>query len=901
MPPKRSKNANKKKNKNRNKNNQNRTKKGNGGSIATGVNSGKQKTSQYNTKGDIPEEWTGQKWHQGPKETLSTVYSAYKAATNRFVKYMMNQCPKSVFGQEHTANSLVPAADWMKETQHVIEDRSVLKDLRLAIVMRRRVAKSVYGGGDAGHLHFLRVLMYCWTILKDLPTPSVRRIAAVSRIFEKENRFAALTEEDDMEIDDDDEIFPSTPVPRPDPQPEALTLDELLNSDDRNDAILFLLTLDDLMKKISEQYQMVVQNHYGFKSQHCLPTAIVEPIMEAAVATNLTIQLVQQLETELMLQHSHLTSPYRLLATFVLPELTQELDSILRNHTAENVTEQDLKCFLGDCLECVYRNPSDPFNKKDTIVQECCAGWKVDSIGASKLEDFFVGLVRVARLEVPIGPEIKMNQQFQALYQSFGGSASHSWIQNMPFIGGGRAIHHTLRLLQAFGSVVYNTPEDRTIEPRHGFFGKYPWRPGQALRIAGDLDELLMTDILPSWVTMCRQGILKSDLPRQEELCPLFVVMKRYFKHPEKTTSWSTAFAIHALLTAILETDCIADTLWIHCESAFQNYFRQLDWAQTLTQDRPDLVESSNWQHNMRGIRFLENLGLPVFGKRALWNPLCAGSTLSYLTFFGNLEAGSFFLDCHAQLRMVLHLYHALIVNSILREGQIPFLDLLYKVFRNSKVIWEGGLPRKGEFVQRFWMCSGNSICEANEMKEEVKRFFGLAGNVRPDQFDSKAKRTRTMSILEPADFAKSYRRICKRDFHDVVDKYHTPEQRRSSRGTDQYLHAVRTNDTLDAMDSEQQLLSFNFVATGAILKLFLYSLGQILQWDPIMDSFSLGSDQLKRQMYVQLFAQRLLGSLDFADNPVKYEFRQVPLCETSSAFMETFFGQLDPAQMMWF
>ena len=73
---------------------------------------------------------------------------------------------------------------------------------------------------------------------------------------------------------------------------------------------------------------------------------------------------------------------------------------------------------------------------------------------------------------------------------------------------------------------------------------------------------------------------------------------------------------------------------------------------------------------------------------------------------------------------------------------------------------------------------------------------------------------TRKLVPIESAEISKNYRRICNRDFHDVVDRYHTLEQSRRGGGADQYNIMVRTNDTLDAIDDEQKLLSMNLPST---------------------------------------------------------------------------------------
>ena len=866
---------------------------------------------------------SGANWSSIKEHNYPSVYLRYKAATNRCVTYMMENTPDSVLGNRRNVNALLRAADWMLESQHVVANALILKDLRLAIRQRDRTAKTVYGGGDEGHRHFLEVLRYCYFVLKDLRILPQGEGEVETGGTQQKNSYSALMEDDSEGEEEDEEVFPSTKMARPEPEPESqsISLEDLLYSDDRNDAILFLFTLDELMKTVSDQYQEVARSYIDYKNQKCPDSAIVGKLLEAAVSTNMAIQQVQQLEGDLVAQHPTLTTPYRLLAILAFPEITQRVGEILHSHSHSSTspTAKDITSYLGDCLECCIRNPSDQFNKKDTIVHKFCDEWKIDASGSKQLDVFFDAIRKVTSLELPVANEAQMNR---LLYQELG-AKSHTWIQNMPFIGGDqRAIHHTLRLLQAFGTVVYDTPNDRQIVPKRGIFGT-PWRPGQATRITGNLDELLMSDILPQWVTMCRHGVIgKADLPRQDELCPLFVSILSYVKNPEKPVLWSTTFAIHALLTAVFEVDRagIGHQLSMTSKEVFQGYFRMHEWATDLSRKEEDSVQSSQWAHNMLMVGFLDNLGLPVFGDLALWNPLCAGTTFLYLTYFGNLEAGCCLIDCHAQLRIVLHLYHALIDRGILRSGQLPCLDMLYFAFRKSKAIWEGTPPQQGEFVQRFWICFGSSIADAKRMSESAKHnIIGSSAShgATPETQSRQSSRsntisgTRKMSPIEPADISKSFRRICYRDFHDVVDKYHTAEQRRRSKGTDQYLFAVRTNDTLDAIEDEQQLLAFHFPSTGVLLEQFVCSLGRILQWEPLLGSRSnmpglgtppiAGTENMKRQGFAYLFAQFLLGALDFSVDPFSHEFMGVPLGQATATFMSAFFGRLDPSRVRWF
>ena len=101
----------------------------------------------------------------------------------------------------------------------------------------------------------LPVLTYCWSVLNSLPKTAknekVDSDAESSKQQDTANAFQALMEdsdeEDDIAVEED--MFPSTPVERPSlpSGSQPLSLDELMNSDERNDAVLFLLSLDEIM------------------------------------------------------------------------------------------------------------------------------------------------------------------------------------------------------------------------------------------------------------------------------------------------------------------------------------------------------------------------------------------------------------------------------------------------------------------------------------------------------------------------------------------------------------------------------------------------------------------------------------------------------------------------------
>lgn len=106
---------------------------------------------------------------------------------------------------------------------------------------------------------------------------------------------------------------------------------------------------------------------------------------------------------ELQAQHEHLTTPCRLLATLVLPEITSEVNDTLRKHAkgTKQWGSRDIVSFLGDCMQCFFLNASDDWNRSDTIVREFCHEYEVDEQGRTRLVQLFIGLQQIVIREVP--------------------------------------------------------------------------------------------------------------------------------------------------------------------------------------------------------------------------------------------------------------------------------------------------------------------------------------------------------------------------------------------------------------------------------------------------------------------------------------------------------------------
>ena len=292
-----------------------------------------------------------------PKDYQS-IYVRYKDATRRFKEVLCSLVPGEIFQRNHV-QCLVDAVDYLHHNHISNVPDSLIKNLKLAIRVRRQVTKIQYKGGDEGHTNFLSTLLYCFAVLRQLK-PLVKKASAPSKAQEEEepneNRFSALSMEYDDD-DDDEADLPSHRVTKPlEPQkPSRRTLDELISGSDREAAILFLMTLDKIMSFNVLQYRGLKRAWASNKVNEQSPSCIVEYLLEASTVANLGIEYVHFLEQKLATDYPHMNTIYRVMAVLVLPELTEELSTEVNRELPIGMEfkEPDAMMFLGDCLEKV--------------------------------------------------------------------------------------------------------------------------------------------------------------------------------------------------------------------------------------------------------------------------------------------------------------------------------------------------------------------------------------------------------------------------------------------------------------------------------------------------------------------------------------------------------------------
>jgi hypothetical protein len=820
-----------------------------------------------------------------------SLYIQYKKCTLRFKETLQSMVPPEIF-QFDNVSALMSAAEYVAENDLVASQPQLLDDLKVAISARKRVAMDIFDGGDEGHSYFISVLAYCWSVL----APKLPKQMKVSKCKQPatdeastRNRFEGLflngedsedDEEDDLEAD-----LPTCPMARPEEtETSRLPLEELISGSDRSSAILFLVTLNELMRCVSFYYTRLKTSVSSMLEEGHPHNSVTQYIMQASVATNFAIQEVASLEELFVQDYPHLNTVYRLQASLLLVSFVPEVSSLVskRSPLAAQFSEKDAIALLGDALECAFRHPPDAQNRYKVVVKEFLKRWKFptdskDSLATveKSLICIFANVFVIAKNEVHLLSEQQDSQLQECLPQC--DTSSHSWCKGLSFLCEHRSIWHTIRLLQGLSGAL--TKEKGCIEVTRCSFSGPSWkqRQGAATEIQ-DMDSLLMEDILPNLINMCREGMLSYDLPYEAELFAAFSQIKMFANDPETPVTWSLAFTVHSILTAILEVEGSYHPFFI-AEASRQTYglyFERLVNAQRKT---------SNLYPEIEFFLNLKNLPVSNSGEvapqelLAIWNPVCAGSFLSFIAYYLNVNMGAQFIDMDGQLRMTLHLFNALQQLQAIQPGQIKSLDLIFQIFKDCKAVWEGPLPTQGHFLERWLIASGMKSGLAVQTRK---------GASRSTRGRDSASRKVTPILAE--DISKSFRRVCCHDFNDAIGANHRTRPPRGDKWSAiEDIHVARAVGTWHAMQSDAALLGTSLIAYGYYLNQLclnlLQELGLLPKVEPPRD---------KRVMFCMsaVFAKYILEPLDKGDELVASR------CAKS---LDKYFKAVSPNDTMWF
>ena len=333
--------------------------------------------------------------------------------------------------------------------------------------------------------------------------------------------------------------------------------------------------------------------------------------------------------------------------------------------------------------------------------------------------------------------------------QQAGASPPHSWFGPSPHIGQDRCILNTQKIVQMVLDIV--EPNQKLIG-RPGFWGiEFDELRRPATGIRGDLDETLAGKILPEVIAIAWAAPW-HQLPEVPQLLPVLHMLHQQVRTRGQDCTApvpvALTFGLHAMLTAILVIQGNGDLarLASYTKQSYNKLFSQLqriqeDPSKSSSSSSPGTQNAPTFYANVQLFGNVVHFAQPVSAtnydarlafldpseteRLAFWNPVVGGEYLLYGTYMCSIALGSATIDSLGQLRMTLHLYHAMksqLSPSQMDELKVPFLENLDQVFSKTKAIWVAGraLVEKGSFSKQFWMAWGMSSTQASQQASSV-------------------------------------------------------------------------------------------------------------------------------------------------------------------------------------
>ena len=530
----------------------------------------------------------------------SKIYSKYKEATKRFQESIFSKIPPTM--GKRTVYDLMDAVDFVVEnftssSWGFAEVQTLTSDLRLAL-RGRKEAQQHYADEESGHSHFIAALNYCRVRLKQVPQNLKREHAEKAEDYEKEqkedtsndsvasttNKFSSLfVDGDDGSESFDDDEDKHLSLNRP-----VVPTDLLINDipDEKLDLFFFFCNLDALMGSNAQLYASLKKNMRSNASEGNdvdLGSSTLFALLEATVASNMSIQLVASWEQQLMADYPHLTTIYRMVAVHTLWGIIYKVHNYVKEHSpkASEFRRNDAIAFVGDSLEASFRLQ----DYVSDLPRRFATRWKISKEWAS---GYFKVLCAIKILETPRkqdkeapSPDDYSEYDFaQQLIPELGGGQTYQWFQDYRYIGGNRSIVATIRNLQLNGCAYAQMPPEHTIITiKSGHYGdRWDDNSNVATKIQDDMDQALMGDLLPPLLETCESGMLSKINVYERELLTLFTEYRSFVRNPTMPVSWSIAFAIHLMLTSMFEVQGDGDIIRLGnmARLAFERFHQQV-------------------------------------------------------------------------------------------------------------------------------------------------------------------------------------------------------------------------------------------------------------------------------------------------------------------------------------
>lgn len=469
---------------------------------------------------------------------------------------------------------------------------------------------------------------------------------------------------------EEDDVMFGPPI-----QPQGLSIQEheSVMLKDQSDCMLFLGAIEDMMRSIAQKYVSIRQTF------SCLD--IEQKLIDAAVFVNQTIRNVVSLEETFVSEHPHLNTIYRFFIRLMYTDhikdfikLMSEISPLFSTNMQQQQQEKHAIAFLSTLLECAICEtiPLEDFDNSDDenttpskaskIIDDYVLHWKITDkkpmYDMLKIfQDDVVLKEPLTTLETERWLKISLQRmsseaQKTLLLDSLGFHLGRCY----SFIGNHRRILRTIRCLQ---TLAYLKSTTATSKPSHNNF-----RFAIEAELYGPswenvstnynfipfcMDDLLMSDIMPTLINMCLEGLISLDVPPHEQYCmAVFQQIKEYAQYPNRPVTWSIAFTVHAILISIFEMyDKDNENNRVYpiylSRIARSEFYRYCDQIELLLRKDCNHHEMQQTMQNQPSYRLLVDVPMKecLLQKsidHAIWNPLCAGTFLSYVKYILELQ-----------------------------------------------------------------------------------------------------------------------------------------------------------------------------------------------------------------------------------------------------------------------
>jgi hypothetical protein len=457
--------------------------------------------------------------------------------------------------------------------------------------------------------------------------------------------------------------------PSPPAVSESYTIEDLINGDDRFQAMSFFTNMNDLMGAVHDHYDMLkrfLQGRLKHDSQSKL-----QLLQECAVESNMAMESVQHMYATLVTEHPYLESFYHVLAIVFLSPFIADFGK--RLSPAARAKDPTLaKRFVGDIVEAAFHNRGA--ERMDPLIQRFTKTSKLDidtvKSTAHKIKQACDTEVILTKDEnSPANARIKMLMMQM-------GVSSHTWFKQCHFLGGGRSILNTQNLLQK----VFDVSDFKSKVVSNGNFFGPVWNEttNPARHIRGDMDQFLAGEFVPELTELCKRFPM-SSIPYRQELVPMLDALRNHLRDKHNRSDApipiAVSFGFHAMLTAILalQGDNTIARLSIGARASFQKLIMQPD-----EQDASLCPTAPSFKTNIGRYKSLLEIAKPIgpagtktAEMHAFWNPVMAGSYLLFGTYLCSIGLGAATVDAFGQLRFVLHLYNALRARKLVDELEL--------------------------------------------------------------------------------------------------------------------------------------------------------------------------------------------------------------------------------------